>query len=88
LGAVVVDCYRSDMESGRPIRWDRHLDDIHLRARSSAAELLALFAESLETRLERLAVDSQGTGSGAKEARELRYLVQPLRDALRQVHGR
>lgn len=88
LGAIVVDCYRSDMESGRPIRWERRIDDIHLRARSSAAELLALFAESLEARLETLAVDAQGMGAGPKEARELRYLVQPLHDALRQAVGR
>ncbi len=88
LGAIVVDSYRSDMESGRPIRWERHIHDIRARVRSSAADLLASFAESLEGRLEQLTIDAQGAGVGAKEARELRYLVQPLHDALRQTVGR
>lgn len=85
LGALVVEAYRSEMEAGKAIRWEKQLDGLRQRARSSLNELLVEFGVSLETRVETLALESQAGGVDAKRARETRYLVQPLLDALKST---
>jgi len=85
LGALVVAHYRREMESGRPIRWERHLDAICQQARSPTDALLGLFSEALEQELSLLAEEAEGRGPEARDARQLRYLVQPIHEALRQI---
>lgn len=85
LGALVVKYYRNDMESGRAIRWDRHIDEIRQESRWPTTDLLTLFSEELERRLTELAVEAEGASPQAREARQVRYLVQPIQDALLQT---
>lgn len=84
LGALVVKYYRSDMESGRAIRWDRHIEVIQQESRWPTSDLLTLFSEELERRLAELAMEAEGQGPQAREARQVRYLVQPIQDTLLQ----
>lgn len=85
LGAVVVEHYRKEMDSGRAIRWDRHIESIRTQIRWSTEALLTLFAEALEQRLSELAKDAEGNGERAREARQLRYIVQPIHEVLRSL---
>ena len=85
LGALVARYYRRDMETGRAIRWDRHMDAIRAGVRWESAELLTLFAEALEERLAELTQQAEGSGPDAREARQMRYLVQPIHESLRQA---
>ena len=85
LGALVVEFYRREMESGRAIRWDRHIDSIRAEARWTTGELLPVFSEALGQRLAAVVEESEGTGEPARAARQVRYLVQPIHEALRQA---
>ncbi len=83
LGALVVEHYRTEMETGRAIRWGRHIDKIRSEARWSTEELLPPFADALEKRLTELAERAEGKDGEARAARQVRYIVQPIHEALR-----
>lgn len=85
LGALVVQHYRREMETGRAIRWNRHTDMIRARYRWSTEALLSVFADALEERLTWLAEQVDGTGQESRAARQVRYLVQPIYETLRQA---
>lgn len=87
LGALVVEHYRREMDLGRPIRWDHHIDSIRDRMRWSTHDLLLAFADALERRLTELAREAEGDEEDARAARQIRYLVQPIHEALRQIGG-
>ena len=84
LGASVVSHYQREMETGRAVRWAKHIDSIQARVRSSTESLVKAFDVSLELRVQELAGQAElGTQEERRQARQVRYLVQPVHDAVR-----
>lgn len=84
LAAIVVAFFRTDLETGRPIRWARHLEAIRSAYRWPIEKLLAHFTTELGRYIAELTLQPLEHGLDARQAREQRYLLQPVYDALSQ----
>jgi hypothetical protein len=87
LGQDIASQYRREMESGRPIRWARHAEAIRARVRLATHGLVGLFSRRLDERLDALAVRAEADDAeAAHHARQVRAVVEPIRDAVRAAH--
>jgi hypothetical protein len=86
LGALVVLHYQRELETGRAVRWGKHLDTIRSQMRLPTDALLRPFEANLAIRVQELAGQAEeGTQEERRQARQVRYLVQPVFEAVRLV---
>ena len=87
LGALVVEHYREEMESGRAIRWERHIGAIRKRAVLVGLELVGECVRAVEVRLGRLGEGGDASSGSGPDGNPEYLVLRALRDVLRGVTG-
>lgn len=63
FGSEIIECYRRELEGGRPLRWVLHADRARANARRFGTDLVARFAEDFELELTLASANAVGEAS-------------------------